>query len=51
MSNEELFERVQLLLQRNLTPEECHFLVLANKALSDEKKPLQKAAAASAKIA
>ena len=51
MSNKELFEQVQLLLQRNLTPEECQFLVLANKVFSEEKKPLQKAAAASVKIA
>ncbi|HKD85672.1 MAG TPA: hypothetical protein VKB58_13050 [Terriglobales bacterium] len=51
MSNKELFERVQLLLQRKLRPEECHFLALANKVRSADKKPLQKAAAASVKIA
>jgi hypothetical protein len=51
MSNEELFQRVQLLLQRKLTPEECRFLAIANKVLSADKKPLQKAAAASVRVA
>lgn len=51
MSNEDLFERVQLLLQRKLTPEECQFLMLAKEVLGAEKKPLQRAAAANAKIA
>lgn len=51
MSDEELFEQVQLLLQRNLTAEERQFLVLANQVVRSEKKPLQKAAAAAVKIA
>jgi hypothetical protein len=33
MSSQELFLRVESLLQRKLTPEECKFLVLASESL------------------
>lgn len=36
MSNEQLFQQVTFLLQRNLTPDEHRFLTLASEALRQE---------------
>lgn len=52
MSNDDLFERVQSLLQRKLTPEELQFLVLATEVLvADKKKPAQRPADSHSRIA
>lgn len=50
MSNEELFQQVQRLLERKLTPEERQFLVLASKKASGKKPSLQKEGHISVKI-
>jgi len=50
MSNEQLFQQVQLLLQRNLTPEECKFLALAGATLQHKKIEEPKALNAKPKI-
>lgn len=42
MSNEQLFQQVRLLLQRNLTADEHKFLTLASEALRLEKTPQPK---------
>ncbi len=42
MSNEQLFQQVRLLLQRNLTPDEHRFLTLASEALRQEKSQQSK---------
>ena len=39
MSNEQLFQQVRFLLQRNLTADEHKFLSLASQALRQEKTP------------
>ncbi|MGC2108858.1 MAG: hypothetical protein WA655_05030 [Candidatus Korobacteraceae bacterium] len=39
MSNQQLFEQVENLLRRKLTPEECKFLALANEVLQQKKDP------------
>ena len=51
MSNEELLAQVERFLERELSPEECEFLILASKALALNQQPLTRAAAAIAKIA
>lgn len=44
MSNEQLFQQVRFLLQRNLTADEHKFLSLASEALRQEKTPQPKPA-------
>jgi hypothetical protein len=51
MSNDELFQQVQLLLQRKLTPEECRFLTLAGEVLNGKHKPPQETKKERTKIA
>jgi len=51
MSDEQLFQQVTLLLQRNLTPEERRFLRLASESLCQEKRPQSKTVDAKAKVA
>lgn len=36
MSNEELFQKAEYLLQRKLTPDECKFLMLASEVLQKQ---------------
>lgn len=54
MSDEQLYQQVKLLLQRNLTPEERRFLALASTTLQqkkiEESKPMN-ARTKAAKIA
>lgn len=51
MRNEQLFQQVEQLLQRKLSPEECKFLIVASQVSNPEKKALAKAAAANPKVA
>lgn len=39
MSNEQIFQQVSFLLQRNLTPDERKFLALASQTIRQEKRP------------
>ena len=48
MSIEELTKKVEHLLERTLTREECKFLVLASGSLESDGKPLSKAKAGAA---
>ena len=41
MSNEELFKKVEYLLERKLREEECKFLEVAGELLLDAKKELR----------
>jgi len=50
MSNEQLFQQVKLLLQRNLTPEERKFLALAGATLQHKKMEEPQPPNAKAKI-
>lgn len=50
MSNEQLFQQVRLLLQRNLTADEHKFLTLASEALRLEKTPQPKPAPAKSRL-
>jgi hypothetical protein len=51
MPDEQLFQQVKLLLQRNLTPDEHKFLILASQALHEKKSPQLKTADPKAKAA
>ena len=48
VSIEELTKKVEHLLERTLTREECKFLVLASGSLESKRKPLSKAKAGAA---
>jgi hypothetical protein len=50
MSNEQIFQQVRFLLQRNLTPEEHKFLTLASEALRREKTSQPKPAPAKPRL-
>jgi hypothetical protein len=50
MSNEQLFQQVQFLLQRNLTADEHKFLTLASEALRREKMPRPRPAPAKSRL-
>jgi len=51
MSDEQLFQQVKLLLQRNLTPEERKFLALAGATLHQKKIEEPKTLNAKPKVA
>lgn len=51
MSNEQLFQQVRLLLQRNLTPEERKFLTLASQTIGQAKEPQSKMGNGKSRIA
>ncbi len=51
MYDEKLFEQVENFLQRNLSPEERRFLILAREMPKPQDKPLYKVTTASGKVA
>jgi hypothetical protein len=51
MSNEQIFQQVRYLLQRNLTPEEHKFLSLASQTIGQGKEQPPKMATGKPKVA
>lgn len=50
MSNEQVFQQVSFLLQRNLTSDERKFLALASQTIRQEKDPPSKTANGKSKL-